>query len=239
MIEWRDDGILLAVRPHGETAAIAEAFCRAHGRHAGVVHGGASRRMRPYLQPGVLAALAWKARLDDHLGSFVVEPVRNRAALALGDRLALAGIGAVAALLVAVLPERAAHPALFDRTDRLLDLLPEGEVWPLAYLQWEVALLEEMGFAMDLRACAVTGGRDDLAFVSPRTGRAVSRAGAGTYAPRLLPLPPVLRGEGEAGADEILAGLAVTGHFLRDKLLEGAEPPAARGRLLEAIARAG
>jgi DNA repair protein RecO (recombination protein O) len=104
MIEWRDEGILLAVRPHGETAAIAEAFCREHGRHAGVVHGGVSRRMRPYLQPGVLASLAWRARLDDQLGTFAVEPIRNRAALALADRLALAGIGAVASLLAAALP---------------------------------------------------------------------------------------------------------------------------------------
>ncbi len=238
MIEWRDEGILLAVRPHGETSAIVEAFCAAHGRHAGVVLGGVSRRMRPYLQPGVLAALGWRARLDEHLGHFTVEPLRNRAATALEDRLALAGIGAVTGLLREVLPERAPHPALFERTNALLDLLPEGEVWPLAYLQWEVALLEEMGFGLDLSVCAVTGGREDLHFISPRTGRAVSRAGAGEYAPRLLPLPLVLRGEGEAGAEDILQGLAVTGHFLRERLMEGREPPAARERLLSVIARA-
>lgn len=237
MIEWRDEGILLAVRPHGETAAIAEAFCREHGRHAGVVHGGVSRRMRPYLQPGVLASLAWRARLDDQLGTFAVEPIRNRAATALADRLALAGIGAVASLLAAALPERAPHPALFERTDKLLDLLPEAGLWPLAYLQWETALLEEMGFAMDLSVCAVNGGTEDLAFVSPKTGRAVGRAAAGPYAPRLLPLPPVLRGEGNAGAKDILAGLNVTGHFIRERLLEGRELPAARGRLLEVLAR--
>ena len=126
MMEWRDEGILLAVRPHGETSAIVEAFCANHGRHAGVVLGGVSRRMRPFLQPGVLAQMAWRARLDEHLGHFVVEPLRNRAAVALGDRLALAGIGAVAALLSAVLPERAPHPALFERTNALLDLLPES-----------------------------------------------------------------------------------------------------------------
>ncbi|MBP1806732.1 DNA repair protein RecO [Rubellimicrobium aerolatum] len=238
MIEWRDEGILLAVRPHGETSAIAEAFCRDHGRHAGVVLGGVSRRMRPFLQPGVLAQLGWRARLDEHLGHFAVEPIRNRAATALGDRVALAGIGAVAALLASVLPERAAHPALYDRTNALLDLLGEREVWPLAYLQWEMAVLEEMGFGLDLNACAVTGARVDLAYVSPRTGRAVSRAGAGAYAPRLLPLPPVLRGEGEADAPAIGAALDVTGHFLRERLLpEGRELPAARARLVEALAR--
>lgn len=238
MIEWQDEGILLGVRPHGETSAIAEAFCRAHGRHAGVVLGGISRRMRPFLQPGVLAQLNWRARLDEHLGHFTVEPLRNRAAGALGNRMALEGIGAVTALLAQVLPERAPHPALWDRTDALLDLLPEREVWPLAYLQWEVALLEEMGFGLDLAACAVTGTAGDLRYLSPRTGRAVSGAAAGAWAPRLLPLPPVLRGQGEADAPSIAAALAVTGHFLRDRLLpEGRELPPARDRLLGVLAR--
>jgi DNA repair protein RecO (recombination protein O) len=117
--------------------------------------------------------------------------------------------------------------------------LPEREVWPLAYLQWEVALLEEMGFGLDLSVCAVTGGTEDLVYVSPRTGRAVSRAGAGDYAPRLLPLPPVLRGEGEADAGAIRTALGVTGHFLKERLLEGRELPAARERLIEVIAREG
>ncbi len=238
MIEWQDEGILLSVRPHGETSAIAEAFCRAHGRHGGVVLGGISRRMRPFLQPGVLAQMNWRARLDEHLGHFTVEPLRNRAAAALGDRLALEGIGAVTALLALVLPERAPHASLWDRTDALLDLLPEREVWPLAYVQWEVALLEEMGFGLDLAACAVTGSAEDLRFVSPRTGRAVSGAGAGAWAPRLLPLPPVLRGQGEADSPAIAAALAVTGHFLKDRLLpEGRDLPPARDRLLGVLAR--
>lgn len=240
MIEWQDEGILLSVRPHGETSAIAEAFTRTHGRHAGIVLGGISRRMRPFLQPGVLAQLAWRARLDEHLGHFAVEPLRNRAAGALGDRVALEGIGTVAALLALVLPERAPHPGLWDRTDALLDLLPERGVWPLAYLQWEVALLEEMGFGLDLGACAATGATEDLAFVSPRTGRAVSRGAAGPWAPRLLPLPPVLRGQGEADAPALAAALAVTGHFIEDRLLpEGRELPPARGRLLGLLARDG
>jgi DNA repair protein RecO (recombination protein O) len=185
----------------------------------------------------VLAQMAWRARLDEHLGHFTVEPVRNRAGTALGSRLALAGIGAVAALLHEALPERAAHPPLWERTNALLDLLGEGEVWPLAYLQWEMALLEEMGFGLDLSACAVTGTREGLAFVSPRSGRAVSREGAGEYAPRLLSLPPVLRGEGEAAAGDIVAGLGVTGHFIRERLLEGKDLPAARDRLIQAIGR--
>ncbi|WP_210529312.1 DNA repair protein RecO [Rubellimicrobium arenae] len=237
-MEWRDEGILLAVRPHGETSAIVEAFCAEHGRHAGVVLGGVSRRMRPFLQPGVLAQLGWRARIDEHLGHYTVEPIRNRAAVALGDRLSLAGIGAVTALLSAVLPERAPHPRFYDQTNALLDLLGQGDVWPLAYLQWEMALLEELGFGLDLSACAVTGAKEGLAYVSPRTGRAVSRDGAGTYAPRLLPLPPVLRGEGEADAAAIGEALQVTEHFLKERLLpEGRELPAARDRLLSTLAR--
>lgn len=242
MIEWRDEGTILSVRPHGETAAIVEALTAAHGRHAGVVLGGASRRMRPFLQPGVEADLAWRARVEEHLGHLTVEPLRNRAALALDDRLALAGIGAVTALLAAVLPDRQPHPALHARTAALLDLLAQpgaAGVWPLAYLQWEVALLEEMGFGLDLSACAVTGAREDLAFVSPRTGRAVSRLGAGAYAPRLLSLPPVLRGEGEADAPAIAAALALTGHFIAERLMpEDRSLPLARDRLLGVLARA-
>lgn len=237
MIEWQDEGILLAVRPHGETAALVDAFTRDHGRAAGIVHGGASRRKRPFLQPGVLAALSWRARLDDQLGRLDVEPLRNRAAGALGDRLALLGLGAVAAMLLAALPERAPHPSLYDRTNALLDLLPERDLWGLAYVRWEVALLEEMGFGLDLSACAATGATEGLRYVSPRTGRAVSEAGAGAWASRLLALPPVLRGEGEADGPSLRAALDLTGHFLEARLLEGRPLPAARGRLADALAR--
>lgn len=242
MIEWRDEGAVLAVRPHGENAAIVEVFTAAHGRHAGVVRGGTGRRMAPVLQPGAQVEVVWKARLADHLGAFTVEPLRSRAALVMGDRLALAGLNAVAAILAQVLPEREAHPALYARTVQVLDLLGQGEVWPLAYLRWEMALLEEMGFGLDLSACGATGVREDLAYVSPRTGRAVSRGAAGVWADRLLPLPPVMIGEGEATGAEIAAALAVTGHFVATRLCAslGERPvPAARARLVAEIARGG
>lgn len=242
MIEWRDEGAILAVRPHGEAAAIVEVFTAAHGRHAGVVRGGAGRRMAPVLQPGAQVEVVWKARLADHLGAFTVEPLRSRAALVMGDRLALAGLNAVVALLSQVLPEREAHPGLYARTVQVLDLLGQGEVWPLAYLRWEMALLEEMGFGLDLTACGATGLREDLAYVSPRTGRAVSRGAAGVWADRLLPLPPVMIGEGEATGSEIAAALGVTGHFIAKRLVASlgvAAVPPARGRLVEMIARTG
>lgn len=240
MIEWRDQGILLAVRRHGETSAIIEMFTPAQGRHAGVVRGGTSRKIAPVLQPGAQLDVAWRARLEDHIGAFTVEPVRSRAALAFGDRLALAGLNAVTAILSFCLPEREAHPALYARTETLLDLLGQSDIWPLAYLQWELSLLEEMGYGLDLSACAVTGTTEGLAYVSPRTGRAVSAAAAGEWRDKLLPLPAVLRGEGEATDEEIARAFRTTGHFLHAHLARdlGDRPlPEARARFIEAFSR--
>jgi DNA repair protein RecO (recombination protein O) len=238
-MDWRDEGVLLTMRRHGESAAIIEVFTVAHGRHAGVVRGGASRRMAPILQPGAQLDVAWRARLEDHIGTFTVEPVRSRTGL-LGDRLALAGLNAICALLHVALPERAAHPHLWVVTVALLDALGAAPDWPLAYLRWEALLLEEVGFGLDLTRCAVTGTRDDLAFVSPRTGRAVARGAAGEWADRLLPLPACLLGQGGASRVEIAQGLAITGHFLTRELaplLHGRPLPEARARLLELLAR--
>lgn len=242
MIEWQDEGVVLAARPHGETSVILDAFTLERGRHAGVVRGGVSRKMTPHLQPGSQVRLTWKARLDSHLGAYTVEPLRGRAALVMQDRLALAGLNAVCALLGHVLPEREAHPALYQHSQNLLDLLGQAEIWPLAYLQWEQALLEEMGFGLDLSACAVRGTNEELVFVSPKSGRAVSRQAAGEWADRLLPLPPVLAGLGEAGTADIIAALGTTGWFIENRLIRslGDRPvPVARARLIDAIGRYG
>lgn len=239
-MEWRGEGILLTVRRHGESAAIIDVFTEEKGRHAGVVRGGASRKIAPILQPGAQLDVAWRARLEDHIGAFTVDLIRSRAGAAMGGRLALAGLNAVTALLSFCLPEREAHGALYRRSAQLLDLLGQDEIWPLAYLRWELALLEETGFGLDLSVCAVTGADEGLVYVSPRTGRAVSHAGAGDWADRLLPLPPVLRGEGAAEDAEIVAALGVTGYFLGEKLAKtlGDRPlPQARARLVEELAR--
>ncbi|WP_299502032.1 DNA repair protein RecO [uncultured Roseobacter sp.] len=239
-MEWRDEGILLSTRRHGETSAIIEVFTPEHGRHAGVVRGGTSRKIAPILQPGAQLDVAWRARLEDHIGSFQVEPVRSRAAVALSDRLALAGLNAVTALLAFCLPEREPHPRLYRRSEQLLDLLDQAELWPLAYLRWEMCLLEEMGYALELEVCAVTGTQDDLVYVSPKSGRAVSRAAAGVWADRLLPLPDVLRGQGDADNDQIAQGLVTTGYFLTAHLAQdlGNKPlPEARSRFVEAFTR--
>ena len=240
-MDWRDEGTLLATRPHGESSAIIEVFTPGHGRHAGVVRGATGRKMAPVLQPGAQLHLAWRARLEEHLGTFQVEPLRSRAADVMGDRVALAGMAAMTALLAFVLPERAPYPGLYQGTQTVLDMLGTDAAWPLAYLRWEMALLEEMGFGLDLSSCAVTGSTEALIYVSPKTGRAVSAAGAGDWAPRLLPLPAILRDGAAAEPGALAEALTTTGYFLEHHLRPslGERPlPPARARLVTALARA-
>ena len=239
-MEWRSVGILVSVRRHGESSAIIEVFTETHGLHAGVVRGGAGRRMGPILQPGAQLGVVWRARLEDHIGSYTVEPVRSRAAAAMSDRLMLAGLNAVTGLLSYCLPERQQHAAFYRQTEQLLDLLEHPVVWPLAYLKWEIALLAEVGFALQLDACAVTGSTADLDFVSPKSGRAVSRIAAGEWADRLLPLPDILRGVGNGPDFEIFAGLKTTEHFFHSQVaatLGGRPLPEARARFIDAFYR--
>jgi len=239
-MDWRDEGTLLSVRKHGETSAIIEVFTATHGRHAGVVRGGVSRKIAPILQPGAQLDLAWRARLEEHIGAFTVEPLKSRAAAVMNDRAALAGLNAMTALLAFALPEREPHPRLYARSIAMFDLLGQTEAWPVAYLQWELALLEELGFGLDLGRCAVTGSAEDLAYVSPKTGRAVSAEGAGDWADRLLPLPPELLGVITEDLAGIADGLATTGHFLTHGLAHslGDRPlPEARARLVDRFTR--
>ncbi len=236
-MDWQDEGVILSMRPHGETAAIIDIFTRDHGRHAGVLRGGQSRRMTPHLQPGTQVRADWRARLGEHLGTFAIEPLYSRAHV-LGDRLALAGLGAVCALLQVSLPDRAPHPALWAATLPLLDRLGQPG-WPAAYLRWELRLLEELGFGLDLASCAVTGATEGLAYVSPKTGRAVTRAGAGDWADRLLPLPAGLAGDGPLSPAAVVQGLALTSHFLARELEQTHHRPLpeARGRLTDLLSR--
>ncbi|WP_136440048.1 DNA repair protein RecO [Pacificoceanicola onchidii] len=239
-MEWRDTGILLSTRKHGETSVILEVFTPDHGRHLGVMKGGTSRKMVPHLQPGAQLDLRWSARLEEHMGAFRAEPERARAHLAMANRLMLSGLNAVLALLSFSLPEREPHVPLYRRSESLLDLMGQPDLWPLAYLRWEMSLLEDLGFALDLASCAVTGGTEDLIYVSPKTGRAVSRSGAGDWAPRLLPLPPVLLGQGEASNTEIVQALGTTGHFFEHHLAPnlGDDPvPEARARFIDQLSR--
>lgn len=240
-MEWQDQGTVLSARRHGEHAAILEVFTETRGRHAGVVRGATSRKLAPSLQPGTQIAVTWRARLEDHLGSYAVEPLRSRATIMSG-RLELAALNAVTALLGFTLAEREPHPRLYQKTVILLDLLADTEAWPLAYLHWELALLDEMGFGLDTSSCAVTGATEDLAYVSPKTGRAVTAAGAGTWKDRLLPLPACLLAPEPAPAAEIADGMRTTGHFLRAWLapaLGNVPLPPARDHFAEMYLRQG
>jgi DNA repair protein RecO (recombination protein O) len=183
--------------------------------------------------------VTWRARLTEQLGAFSAELQRAVAALLLDEPDRLAALGAACALLEASLPERDPHPLLYSELQTLIDVLIEGKSWPERYVRFELALLAELGFGLDLQACAVTGQASDLAYVSPRSGRAVSRQGAGAYADRLLPLPGFLLGDEPAGPAQIQAGLRLTGAFLRRYLFDASERamPAARERLLRQLAR--
>lgn len=238
-MEWSGEGLVLSVRAQGESAAIVDIFTADQGRHAGVVRGGGARRLAPVLMPGNTVAAVWRGRTDEQLGYFTVEPLRAHAAAVLGDRLALAGLAAVCALVMRAVPERAPHPGLHAATMTLVEALATVQDWPVLYLRWELGLLTELGFGLDLGRCAVTGARDGLVWVSPRTGRAVTAAGAAGWEDRLLPLPPVLRGA-SADAAGVAQGLAVTGHFLHRALCAdpGTRPlPEARARLVDLLGR--
>ena len=239
-MEWSDDAIVLSARRHGESAAILEVLTRERGRHLGLVHGGASRKMKAALQPGNTLHAVWRARLNEHLGSFAVEPARMRAGTMLEHREKLAGLNAFTSVAAATLPEREPHNSVFEAGELLLDaMLDDGLAhWGPLYVRWELGLLEELGFGLDLSSCASTGATEDLVYVSPRSGRAVSREAGSPYAARMLHLPGfLLASQNAASAADVLAGLKLTGHFLLARVLEphAKAMPDARLRL-EALA---
>lgn len=224
-MNWDDDAIVLAVRRHGETSVIVSLLTAGHGRHAGLVRGGAGKAGRGVLQPGNAVRAAWKARLAEHLGLLSCELIHPHAAAAMGDPARLACLASACAVAEAVLPERQPHPAAHAGLAALLEALP-GEAWPSIYVHWELALLRELGFGLDLERCAATGVNDGLAYVSPKTGRAVSASAGEPWKDKLLPLPAFLVGGGPGSPAEIIEGLALTGHFLEKHALDKPLPPA-------------
>ena len=241
-VDWTDRGIVLAVRPHGESDAIVTLLTERQGRHAGMVKGGAGRKHRAILQPGNLVQAEWRARLEGHLGNFTVEALQAFGGGILSDRAALAGLSCLCTMIDATLPEREPHPQIFAAAVTLLSHLGDP-LWNAHYVRWELALLREMGYGLDLRSCAATGATDDLVFVSPRSGRAVSRAAAEPYRGRLLALPEFLKD----GADEdalpaaadIQAGLTLTGFFFERSVFapHHQELPLARRRFTDLLGR--
>lgn len=242
-MDWIDDGVVLSARPHGESAAIVQLLTRVHGRHAGLVHGGAGPRARGVLQPGNQVRAAWRARIADQLGTYRCELTHSGAANFLEDALRLAALAAACAVAETALPEREPHPAVFDGLVALTAALAASDEiggWGRAQVQWELGLLAELGFGLDLSRCAATGTNDALAYVSPRTGRAVSFSAGEAYRDRLLPLPPFLAGAADPpDAGEIAAGLALTGHFLERHVFAALhrDLPAARQHLSDRLRR--
>ena len=238
-MDWSDEGIVLSTRALGEANAIVELLTRAHGRHLGLVRGGRSRRVRPTLQPGNVVSVTWRARLSEHLGSFTIELSEARAALILDDERALSALGSLASL-AKLLPERDSHPQLYLTALQILRAFDDAALWPALLVHWEMMLLQDLGFGLDLSECAATGSETDLAYVSPRSGRAVSREAGAPYGGRLLSLPRFLvDDEARVAVADIEAGFALTGYFLERDVLEphGMAMPQARERLLGLLAR--
>lgn len=239
-MEWVDEALIIAVRPHGETAAVVELLTREHGRHAAMVHGGRSRRNRPVLQIGNHVDVVWKARLAEQLGYATITARRGYAGEVMNDRLALAGLTSLAALS-RLLAERDPHASLFEISLFVLGFLDDATVWPALYVRWEMALLDELGFGLDLATCVVTGQTEELTHVSPNSGRAVSSEAATPYVDRLLTLPAFLLGSGRGAVtdQDIIDGLALTGHFLEHRVLAPREQqlPDPRRQLAELLMR--
>lgn len=240
MIAWQDDGLVLTARPHGETSAVVSVLTRAHGRCLGALPGGQSRSRAALLQPGQRVLAGWRARLAEQLGTYTLESAGGWPVALLDDPAALAALASACAMTDAAVPERAPYPRLYDGLLALMDALgTPGSAWSYAYVRWEVGLLAELGYGLDLTACAVTGTTGSLSHVSPRTGRAVCAEVAAPYRERLLPLPAFLGGGGEGGAATLPAdvqdGLALTGFFFTQHVLAGRSTalPAARLRLAE------
>jgi DNA repair protein RecO (recombination protein O) len=240
-MEWTDTGIVLGTRRHGEGNAILELMTRQHGRHLGLVRGGAGTRLRPVLQPGNSLEATWRARLDEHLGYFTVEGLELRAASFLGAAHAVYGVNHLAAL-TRLLPERDPHETVFETLDAALATLGDPAEVAVLVARFELQLLAELGFGLDLSACAATGGLLDLVYVSPKSGRAVSRTAGEPWRDRLLVLPAFL-GEDEApppSTEDLAAGFALTGFFLERHLYapHGATLPETRAAFIAAVTRA-
>ena len=214
-MEFQEEAFVLSARAHGDTGAIVDLLCESEGRFTAHIAGGASRRMKPFLQPGARVIAAYRARTSEHLGSARLEPIGEGPSALFDDPLALTGLAAAAAVAQGSLPEREAHPGAFLAFEALMGAFSIPEVWPAVFVRFEAGLLEDLGFGLDLSRCAATGSLDDLVYVSPKSGRAVSRAAGDPYADRMLKLPPFMLGaQAGIGEGDVGAGFDLTGHFL-------------------------
>jgi DNA repair protein RecO (recombination protein O) len=240
-MEWTDEGIVIGVRRHGEANAILELLTREHGRHLGLVRGGAGSRLRPILQPGNSLRAVWRARLDEHLGNYAVEGLRLRAAEFLGASFAVYGVTHLCALS-RLLPERDPHPDVLAALEALLDHMSDVRMVAAQSVRFELQVLTELGFGLDLSSCAATGQESNLVYVSPKSGRAVSREAGAPWRDKLLPLPPFVQADDAfelPSPADIAAGFALTGFFLARDVLgpRGMEFSPAREPFMAAVLR--
>ena len=241
-MQWEDEGIVLAARRHGEGALIVQLLTRDHGRHAGLVRGGQGRKLSAVYQIGNRVAAVWNARLAEHLGTLTGELLRGHAARFIDDAARLACLAAAAALAEVTLPEREPHPQAFAGLLALLESLDADRGWAVGYVEWELMLLAELGFGLDLSHCAATGETADLVYVSPRSGQAVSAAAGEPYRDKLLRLPHFLLVRAEQNTpspQDVLDGLVLTEYFLERRVFEPHERkmPQARSRFVDVLQR--
>jgi DNA repair protein RecO (recombination protein O) len=226
MTEWEDEAFVLSARAHGESGAIVELLTESRGKHAAHIAGGASRRLKPFLQPGAQVIARFRSRTPDQLGSAVLEPMGEGPSALFDDPLALAGLASAASVAAGALPEREPHPGAYLAFSALIGAFSLTDIWPAVYVRFEAGLLEELGFGLDFSRCAATGRTDDLIYVSPRTGRAVSREAGEPYKDKLFRLPPFMLGA-QAGlaAGDVGDGLVMTGAFLEKYVFDPLNRP--------------
>lgn len=236
-MEWRDEGVILSVRRHGETSAIAEILTAAHGRVLGLVRGGRSRVQRPVLQAGNAVQAVWRARLEEQLGTFTLEPLDLRAGAIMEEPFRLAGLATLTGL-AQLLPEREPHPRVYEALRVVLEAIGDDQLWPALLVRWELGLLDELGFGLDLSKCAATGSRENLAYVSPRSGKAVSAEAGEPFQNRLFRLPAFLWAGGTAPPADVIEGLKLAGFFLERHVFEprGMHLPEQQGWIISALA---
>lgn len=234
-MEWSEEGVVLGARRQGENNVVLELLTRQHGRHLGLVRGGRGRRMRPVLQTGNIVEAAWRGRLAEHLGTFTVEALEMNAARIMDDPARLSGLMTMAAH-ARLLPEREPHHRLYDAFRIVVSQMSEEDIWPALLVRWELGLLEELGFGLDLKQCAATGSEEELIYVSPKSGKAVSAAAGEPYRNKLFVLPAFVTGGSaeEPGAEEVADGFRMTGYFLEKHLYgpRGVDMPDSRATLL-------
>lgn len=241
MEHWQDQGIVLSVRPHGENGAVVALLTEQNGRHAGYVHGARSSKQQGVCEPGNLVEVVWTSRVSDQLGTYALTTLKPYAARVMDDPLKLSALQSACALCDQTLPERDVHQGLFQGLGALLEVIQDHDdpgIWGAAYVMWEIALLRELGFALDLSRCAGGGDPGQLAYISPKTGCAVSYQAGEPYKDKLLRLPGFLKPNGGAGdTGDVVTGLALTAYFLEHRVFIHSTQglPGARNDLLNRL----